>query len=169
MPAFRIRTRTRTRTAVSLFGWLVLVVNDRRFSAKTVFFSHTKSTNSTSSRTSNDQAQPNEQAECLGFGQCMPLCLPARVMRVLHQKGALRRTTLPVAGKASTPGSNSRDEPIGGTAVWGDARTRWRKDWSLRPVGIAPHALVRRPAGVGTWGADIGSSTAGFHVWPGTS
>jgi len=46
----------------SLFGWLVLVVNDRKFPTGTVFFSHTKSASSTS-RISNEQAQPNEQAE----------------------------------------------------------------------------------------------------------
>jgi hypothetical protein len=92
--------------------------------------------------------------QSLGFGQCMPmpLCQPATVMRVLHQTGALRRSTLPVAGKASTPaGSNRRDEPIGGTAVRGDARTRWRKDWSLRSVGPSASRRTRsfgpRPAG----------------------
>ena len=51
---------------VEVFGWLVLVVNDRKFSAGTVFFSHTKPASSTSSRTSNEQAQPNEQAFRVG-------------------------------------------------------------------------------------------------------
>jgi len=39
----------------------VLVVNDRKFLAGTIFFSHTKPANNTSSRTSNEQIQPNEQ------------------------------------------------------------------------------------------------------------
>ena len=46
---------------INLFGWLVLVVNDRKFSIKTVFFSHTKPANNTSSRT-RERAQPGEQA-----------------------------------------------------------------------------------------------------------
>jgi len=46
----------------SLFVWLVLVVNDRKFSAGTVFFSHTKLASNTYSRTSNDTNQPTEQA-----------------------------------------------------------------------------------------------------------
>ena len=48
----------------SLFGWLVLVVNDRKFLAETIFFSHTKPASSTFSRSSDEQVQPNEQAAC---------------------------------------------------------------------------------------------------------
>ena len=44
-----------------LFVWLWLVVNDRKFSARTVFLSH-EPVNSTSSRTSNETNQPTEQA-----------------------------------------------------------------------------------------------------------
>jgi len=47
---------------ISLFDWLVLVVNDRKFSAKTVFFSHIKPASSTSLRSNSEQVQPNEQA-----------------------------------------------------------------------------------------------------------
>jgi hypothetical protein len=45
----------------SLFVWLWLVVNDRKFLGGTVFFSH-KPVNGTSSRTSNYTNQPTEQA-----------------------------------------------------------------------------------------------------------
>ena len=49
--------------ADSLFGWDYSLVNDRKFPAGTVFFSHTKPASRTSSRSSNEQAQPSEQAE----------------------------------------------------------------------------------------------------------
>ena len=56
----------------SLFGWLVLVVNDRKFLAGSVFFSHTKSASSISSRTSNEQTQPNKRAVDTGGSEQEP-------------------------------------------------------------------------------------------------
>jgi len=49
---------------ISLFGWDYSLVNDRKFRAGTLFFFHTKPASKTSLRSSNEQAQPNEQAEC---------------------------------------------------------------------------------------------------------
>ena len=57
MPTKRMGDR-----AMPPIGWAYSLVNDRKFSAETVFFSHTKPASSTFSRSSNEQAQPNKQA-----------------------------------------------------------------------------------------------------------
>jgi len=41
----------------SLFGWAYSLVNNRKFSIKIVFFSHTKPASSTSSRSNDEQIQ----------------------------------------------------------------------------------------------------------------
>ena len=61
-------------TNMVTFVWLWLVVNDRKFSVRTVFFSHTKPVNSNNPRSYTIVSVPAERAD----GQSVPVLLLKR-------------------------------------------------------------------------------------------